>query len=180
MCNLRRYRLPFLLRSGGRLSKATECRRKQLARHGTAQSSARELVFPPQEEPRLQTHAGCQMEPRGNIFWWCLYTEAHGSLISWASSMPRAEAWLLPHPSQTIPFEVRAAGKCQSKARCPSLHISSWLDQLRAELRTVVLSPSGKERGGLKQVPKVSLDTWELCFQTKQKQKKVQKPVQLK
>lgn len=96
------------------------------------------LVFPPQDAPRLQTHAGCQMEPRGNIFWCCLYAKAHGSFISWASSMPRAQAWLLPHPSQTIPFEVRTAGKCQNAARCPSLCISSWLDQLRAELRAVV------------------------------------------
>lgn len=29
------------------------------------------------------------------------------------------------HPGCTIPFEVSAAGKCQNKARCPSLHISS-------------------------------------------------------
>lgn len=126
---------------------------------GTVQPRAvpGQLVLPPQDVPRLQTHAGCQMEPRGDIFWCCLYTKAHGSLISWASSMPRAQAWLLPRPSQTIPFEVRAAGKCQNKARCPSLCISSWLGQLRAELRAVVLSPSGKGRGDLKQVPEVSL-----------------------
>lgn len=49
MCNLRQYRLPFLLWSGGRLSKAIEWRRKQLARHGTARAVPGQLVFPPQD-----------------------------------------------------------------------------------------------------------------------------------